>query len=83
LPATPNRLAAHIAFAKNSLLADRLPAEAKRLQDVNYPVLLRELDEDHREFSDEQTAELARWIDTRDRIELMLAVQSMPSWIAP
>ncbi len=62
------RLAVHIAFARNSMLADRLRQEAERLGEMKYPVLVRELDEDQWQLNAEQTAELARWIDSLDRL---------------
>ncbi len=62
------RLAVHIAFARNSTLAERLRQDARRLGEMKYPVVLRELDEDQWQLNAEQTAELARWIDSLDRL---------------
>jgi serine protease Do len=62
------RLAIHIAFPKNSKLADRIRAEVKQLEAMKYPVLVKELDDDAKQLTEDQTKELARWIDTLDRL---------------
>ncbi len=62
------RLAIYLAFAKNSQLAERIRAESKRMDELKYPVLLKELDDNAHELTDTQRADLARWIDTLDRL---------------
>jgi len=62
------RLAIYVAYPKNSKLAERIQAEVKRLEEMKYPVLVKELDDDAKQLTDDQTAELARWIDTLDRL---------------
>jgi len=62
------RLAIHTTYAKNSKLADRIKGAVKRLQQMKYPVIAKELDGDARYLNDEELAELVRWIDTLDRL---------------
>lgn len=63
-----NRLAFYIASSKKSDQAERLAAEAKKLSDLLFPVTQKSLGEEARYLTPEELAELARWIDTLDRI---------------
>ncbi|MCH5376980.1 MAG: PDZ domain-containing protein, partial [Planctomycetes bacterium] len=62
------RLAIYTAYPKNSKLAGRIKAEIARLQEMKYPALVKELEDDARQLTDEQNAELTRWIDALDRL---------------
>jgi serine protease Do len=62
------RLAVFMTVAKESRLADRVAADGKRLQEMRYPVIVRQHDGQARPLSDEERAELVRWIDTLDRL---------------
>lgn len=62
------RLAIHMAFPKNSRAAAAIRNQAERLQSMQYPVRIEELEEDAEQLSDHQTSQLIRWIDTLDRL---------------
>jgi len=62
------RLAIHTTFTKKSKLAEGIKAAMKRLEQMKYPVISKELDGDARYLNDEELAELVRWIDTLDRL---------------
>jgi S1-C subfamily serine protease len=62
------RLAIYTAVAEKSPLAAVMKVLTGRLGTMKYPVTTRELGEKPRDLSDEETAELARWIDQLDRI---------------
>ena len=61
------RLAFCLAVAKNAKLAPQVHADAKRLREIKYPVLLLEQDGEPRDLHDGELADLTRWIDTLDR----------------
>jgi poly(3-hydroxybutyrate) depolymerase len=58
----------YVAFAEKSPQAARVEAGLKRLEEMKMPVAVNKLDGEARPLSDEETAELARWIDALDRI---------------
>ncbi|TVS20205.1 MAG: PDZ domain-containing protein [Planctomycetaceae bacterium] len=62
------RLAIYLAFPKNSRAAAPIRNQAERLQSMQYPVRIEELEEDAEPWSDHQTSQLIRWIDTLDRL---------------
>jgi serine protease Do len=62
------RLAFYIAYAKEAKLADRIAAGVKRLQDMKYPVIAKELDQQARDLNDAELGGLMRWFDSLDRI---------------
>lgn len=63
-----NRLAFYQATAEKSASAPMIKAVIARLEAAKFPVTTKSLSEQARELSDEELAELARWIDTLDRI---------------
>lgn len=62
------RLAVYVAVAKNSPLLAPISEQTARLRTMKYPVTVRQLDDDAQQLNDQQAAELARWIDTLDRL---------------
>jgi serine protease Do len=62
------RLAIYLALPKNSPTAAAIRNQAERLQAMQYPVHIEELEEDADQLSDNQTSQLIRWIDTLDRL---------------
>ena len=62
------RLAIYTAVAEKSPLAAVMKALTGRLEGMKFPVTKRELGENPRDLNDEETAELARWIDQLDRL---------------
>ena len=63
-----NRLAFYQATAEKSASAPMIKAVIARLEAAKFPVTTRSLGEQARELSDDELAELARWVDTLDRI---------------
>jgi serine protease Do len=61
------RLAFYSAAASGTPLAARIATAAGRLRAEKFPVTTRELGMAPRDLSDEELAELVRWIDTLDR----------------
>lgn len=62
------RMAFFIATAKASELSDRIDAGIKRLREKKLPVTVKDLGDEPRPLSDEERGELARWVDSLDRI---------------
>ena len=63
-----NRLAYYIASAQKSPAAPLLKAVVTRLEAARFPVIQKSLGEQPRDLTADELAELARWIDTLDRI---------------
>lgn len=63
-----NRLAFYIASADKSPAAAGIKALVARLQAAKFPVIQKSVGEEPRDLSADELAELARWIDTLDRI---------------
>jgi serine protease Do len=63
-----HRLAFYTAAAEKSALSEAILAGVKRLKDLKFPVTEHKLGEQPRDLADAERAELARWIDTLDRI---------------
>jgi len=63
-----NRLAIFLGHAEKSPAAAGLKSLAEHLQSAKFPVTRKSLGEKPRELSDDELAELGRWIDTLDRI---------------
>jgi serine protease Do len=63
-----HRLAFYVAKTKKSRVADRVDMVIDRLREMKYPVTVRTLGDEPRDLNDDELAELARWIDTLDRI---------------
>jgi len=63
-----HRLAIYLTTAKKSKHAAAMRKTIPRLREMNIPVTVKDLGEDSRYLNDEELAELARWIDTLDRI---------------
>ncbi|HID76974.1 MAG TPA: PDZ domain-containing protein [Planctomycetaceae bacterium] len=64
----PYRLAFYVAKTKKTAVLDRVDAAVARLRRMKYPVCVRILGQAPRELNVEEMAELARWIDSLDRI---------------
>jgi len=62
------RLAIYMTMANKSPLANRIRASAERLGEMKYPVTLKHLGDAPRGLNQTELAELARWIDTLDRL---------------
>lgn len=62
------RLAIYSAGAKNSRFARQIQAGLAELSDMKYPVSVKPLGDEPRELNDLEREELARWIDTLDRL---------------
>ncbi len=62
------RMAYHVAVAEKSDLAEPIKAAIERLQEMKLPVTVKKIGDQWRYLTDEELAELARWIDTLDRI---------------
>lgn len=62
------RLAIYLTKAKEAKNLKAVEASAKRLRDMKYPVTVKDLGDQPRYLNAEELAELARWIDTLDRI---------------
>ena len=62
------RVAFYMTLAEKSQLADRIRAGAERLAAMKYPVTLKHLGDVPRDLNKSERAELARWIDTLDRL---------------
>ena len=62
------RQAYYIAFAKKAAAAQQIEAGVGRLRTAKYPVSVKNLGEASRPLAADELAELARWIDTLDRI---------------
>ncbi|MDX1944430.1 MAG: hypothetical protein SFU86_03415, partial [Pirellulaceae bacterium] len=63
-----NRLAYYLASGQKSPAAATLKAIATRLEAAKFPVVQRSLGDAPRDLTAEELAELARWIDSLDRI---------------
>jgi serine protease Do len=63
-----HRLAFYLALANKSPTAAAEKSVAAKLAQAKFPVTLKSLGEKPRELTDAELAELARWIDTLDRI---------------
>jgi serine protease Do len=63
-----HRLAFYLGWAKKAAMAGAVRETAGTLRRMRYPVTEKDLGEKSRELSREELAELARWIDTLDRI---------------
>jgi poly(3-hydroxybutyrate) depolymerase len=63
-----NRLAFFIATAEKSPASGPLKAVTSRLEAARFPVTQKALGEQPRELTDAELAELARWVDSLDRI---------------
>ncbi|NUQ61109.1 MAG: PDZ domain-containing protein [Pirellulales bacterium] len=63
-----HRLAFCVARAAKSEFAKRVEASITQLRKQKYPVTVMDLGEDPRELNAEELTELARWIDSLDRI---------------
>ena len=62
------RMAFYMTLADKSPLADRIRASAEQLGELKYPVTLKHLGDAPRGLNKSERAELARWIDTLDRL---------------
>ncbi len=62
------RLAVYVAGAKQSRRAAAATRAVDRLREAKIPVTVKDLGEAPRELSDDELAELVRWIDMLDRI---------------
>ena len=62
------RLAVYIARAQPSKAPAAIKETIGRLRDLKYPVTIKELDHASRSLTAGETSELARWIDTLDRL---------------
>lgn len=62
------RLAFYIAFAKSSTHAAISARAVELLRGLNYPVTTRDLGDNSRELNETELGELARWIDSLDRL---------------
>ncbi len=62
------RLAVYVARSKESSHATAIERGIKQMRERKIPVTLRELGEQPRPLDDKERAELARWIDTLDKI---------------
>lgn len=63
-----NPLAFYLGVAGKTPAAAALRATAKKLQEAEFPVTLKELGDKSRPLDQAESAELARWLDTLDRI---------------
>jgi S1-C subfamily serine protease/dienelactone hydrolase len=63
-----NRLAIYLGCAEKSPAAAGLKAVAESLREAKFPVTQKSLGEKPRDLTEDELAELARWIDTLDRI---------------
>jgi serine protease Do len=63
-----NRLAFYFATAEKSAAAPQIKGVVTRLEAARFPVTQKPLGEQPRDLSADELAELARWIDTLDRI---------------
>jgi len=63
-----HRLAFYVATAKKSPSAAGVARAATQLREMKHPVTLKDLGEEPRYLNADELAELARWIDTLDRI---------------
>lgn len=63
-----NRLAIFLGQAEKSAAAAGLKALAEHLQSAKFPVTQKSLGEKARDLTDDELAELGRWIDALDRI---------------
>jgi serine protease Do len=62
------RLAFYIARSRATKSAGAVKGTVSRLREMKYPVTIKELGPDSRDLAPEELAELARWIDSLDRI---------------
>lgn len=62
------RLAVYSAAAEKSAVAEGVKATVKRLADLKFPVTAKTLSAPGRDLTEEELAELVRWIDSLDRI---------------
>ncbi len=62
------RLALYLTTAANSQVKDRVQQQAEQLRKLGYPVTIHDLGDAPRYLNAEETAELARWVDTLDRL---------------
>lgn len=62
------RRAFYVAASQKSPVAGQLKGEIARLRAMKYPVTVRDLGPEPRDLAPEELGELARWIDTLDRI---------------
>ncbi len=63
-----HRLAVYLARAAKSRSAGAIKETISRLREAKYPVTVKDLGPEPRALVPEESAELARWIDTLDRI---------------
>ena len=63
-----HRLAFYVARASKARGAEEINEAVEALREMKYPVTLKDLGEKPRPLSEEDLGELARWIDTLDRI---------------
>ena len=63
-----NRIAFYSARANKSRFAQRIDRGVKQLRDARFPVMTRDLGDEVRYLNADEISELARWIDTLDRI---------------
>jgi len=62
------RLVIYVAHSAESTHAGAIRRALKQLDDMKVPVTRRDLGEQSRDLNDDELAELARWIDTLDKI---------------
>ncbi len=63
-----HRLAFYVGKAEHSDHAKRVESSIARLREQKYPVTVKSLGDDPREFTEEELSDLLRWIDALDRI---------------
>jgi serine protease Do len=63
-----NRLAIYVATAAKSRTAGLIRQTVTQLRQLHYPVTTKDLGPEPRDLTADEVAELARWIDTLDRI---------------
>lgn len=62
------RLAVYVASSAKSLLAAAITSAVTRLREMKFPVVVKKLGTAPRDLNAAELAELARWVDTLDRI---------------
>lgn len=62
------RLAIFITASEGGRLADRVKQTAEGLREMGYPVTVKELGKESRYLNAEEIEELARWVDSLDRL---------------
>ena len=63
-----NRMAFYFATAEKSPVRPRTEALIERLKEMKQPATVRELGEQPRQLNPKEREELARWVDSLDRI---------------